>query len=338
MLAFACLSWVSSVAVLSSAVVAVNPAVAVRGDTGCPTASAVGQNLAGLLPTTVDPIAPDVVELNQHAGRISVRLVKASGEVIADKAIPEALSCRERAATIAVMVAAWETRLRTEVPSLSLTTAPPSPSEAAPTSSPAPAPVALPRAGLGPTSPPTEVEAVVAIAPASDSRPLDIEAAAAILAAVSAGTLAPAAMVETSFFRRGAPFGLGLGALAVGSHATAVGPGNGVWRRLGGTADAHARFTWLAVELDLHAGVAFTALAISGQALPVTAHRTIFDPGAMAGLRARFRLGRVSPWLEAATALWPMTHRLYVDGTTSVVDLPVMEAFFGAGVTFGAGP
>jgi hypothetical protein len=91
---------------------AAGPGVDVRGDTACPSAVEVRAALEGLVLPTAPAAAPDVAELRGHDGGVSVRLVGASGEFIAEKPLPDRETCGERARSAAVIVAAWETRLR----------------------------------------------------------------------------------------------------------------------------------------------------------------------------------------------------------------------------------
>src|SRR4051812_30953845 len=87
-------------------------AVIVRGDSDCPSPSAVSEALAGLLSPPEAGDAPDVVELRRHDGALEVRLTEAGGPLIAARRLAAGQPCRERAQTVAVLVAAWETRLR----------------------------------------------------------------------------------------------------------------------------------------------------------------------------------------------------------------------------------
>jgi hypothetical protein len=172
--------------------------------------------------------------------------------------------------------------------------------------------------------------------PPAPARPaLQIETGIAALASVTAAGVAPAALLEISWSRRGSPFALGVGALAVAAHATAVASGRGDWRRFGGLLDLKSSTRWTAVELQMHAGVALTALAINGQALPTTSSATLFDPGILVGLRLRLSARRLAPWLEATAASWPRSHSLYVNGSTVSVQLPPFEGLLGAGFSFG---
>jgi hypothetical protein len=290
-------------------------AISVRGETTCPTASEVSAALSGLVTPPAPPAAPDVVELSRHGASINVKLATAASEVVAEKRLPESLSCAERAQTAAVMVAAWEARLRGAV---------------------SPWPLPPPPAVTATARPP--VAAATAPPPLAVREPMQIDTGAAVLASIAAGTASPAALVEATFSRRGSRFALSVGALAVGTHDVAVGSGRGSWRRWGGVIEARSLTGGRALELELHAGVALTALAVTGQSLPDPSGATIFDPGAIAGLRAFWRVGRVAPWLEASLASWPRAHGLYVRGTSLSADIPPFEGLLGVGVSLGQAP
>src|SRR4051812_5898713 len=87
-------------------------AVIVRSDSDCPSSSAVSEALSGLLSPPEAGDAPDVVELRRRDGQLEVRLTEAGGPLIAARRLAAGEPCRERAQTVAVLVAAWETRLR----------------------------------------------------------------------------------------------------------------------------------------------------------------------------------------------------------------------------------
>jgi hypothetical protein len=314
------------------------PAIKVRGDTTCPTPAEVSAALVGLVATAPAtaaapvPAAPgDVVDLAGQNGSVSIRLSNAARELIAERRLPASLSCDERARAAAVVVAAWEARLRAITDPLArpVTIAlvpPPVP----------PPPSTTTLTGDHPVSPPSP-DLVLASAqlPSPADAPIQVQVDAALLASVAAASVSPAALVQATFLRRDAAFALGIGALAVGTHATSVAPGRGTWRRLGGLLELQSISRWRAVALSVHGGIALTALDIAGRSLPTTAGAVFLDPGALLGARVRFRAGAVSPWLEAAAASWPRTHSLYVDGSAASTPLPPFELLLGAGLSLG---
>jgi len=306
---------------LLAAVPAEAPPLAVRGSTSCPTAAEVSAALVGLVPPSRPLDARDVVELSGQGSSFSIRLRGGGKDVIAERLLPDSPSCEERARTAAVIVAAWEARLRAGAP----------PMWPLPAPAPAPAPLPAPKAGGADPA----VGPVAARAEAPPPEPLRVATSAAVLASVAGGGIAPAVMLEAKVLRTGSRFAVGVGALAVGTHATTVASGQGTWRRLGGVVDVESRTSFPAFQLQMHAGLALTALSILGESFPMTAGATIFDPGALAGLRLCYRGERVSPWLEVAAALWPRPHALVVAGSTASANLPPTEALLGVGLSFG---
>jgi hypothetical protein len=375
------------------------PPISVRGDTACPTASEVSAALVGLVVardrqqdrspdrSETQSVAPDVVVLSGRGGSVSVKLTKTS-EVIAEKLLPATLSCAERARAAAVMVAAWEARLRAGKPPLlplslpsqaasnpivpivpiapmtpiapiapivlTAPTTPTAPPSRAPVLAPTVAPILAPATIASPAPPavlaqptarnsPQDAVTLTAAAETRSAGPVEVETGAALLASVTAGSVSPAVLLEAKLGRRDSRFAVGIEGLAVGTHTTTVrsptttvGPGEGTWRRFGGVFDVRSISRWRTMELEMQAGLALTALAITGQSLPVIASATIFDPGVLAGLRSRFRFGRLSPWVQATAAFWPRTHNIYVTGTANSAELPPFEALLGAGVSLGA--
>ena len=104
------------------------PAVSVHGHTVCPTASEVEAALVGMIAPPGPSDALDVVDLIGDDQRVELKLASASGEPIAEKALPESASCAERARSAAVIVAAWEVRLHPGLqPDLPLLRSPPPP-------------------------------------------------------------------------------------------------------------------------------------------------------------------------------------------------------------------
>ena len=164
--------------------------------------------------------------------------------------------------------------------------------------------------------------------------PIDVAPGAALLTSIVSGQLAAGALVEIAVAPRGARFALGVGGLLVDAHSASVATGQGSWRRLGGVVDARSGVRAGRLELGLRAGVALTALSVTGTALPKTESATLFDPGVLAALRAKVHLGALTPWLEGAVAFWPAGHDLYVVGSGAPpTALPSAEVMLALGLS-----
>jgi hypothetical protein len=346
------------------------PPVIVHGTTACPTPGEIDTALVGLLPRDPSQAAADVLEVTsgEETGVIRLVLTNAAGEPVARRSlVAGAVDCAARARTVAVVVAAWEARMRAgahpriRAGDVAAGRAP-APAPAGVAVLPAPAAIADGSPGLAPAPPspradapatadgagrPADVASTSREAGAEGSwswSAIEVETGAAFLASVAGGSVAPGASAEIALSRRASSwFSLGLGLLATGTHAAALADtdvgGRGAWRRVGGVIDLRSRSTrWRTFELDLRVGVPLTALAIRGQSLPITSGATLFDPGMLAGVRVRTRLGQVTPFLEVAGIVWPRTHTMYVGASASSTDLPAIEGWLTAGVSLVADP
>ncbi|HVZ73836.1 MAG TPA: hypothetical protein VHJ20_15760 [Polyangia bacterium] len=298
------------------------PGLVVQGETTCPSSAQVTAALEGLVSTTtVAGASSDVVELKARAAAVNVRLVTGAGEFVGEKQLPPAAGCDERARAAAVIVAAWEARLRAgDAGNLDVPRAP------AVAAAPSPPP---PRA----SEPPTIVRASLP----PPRAPWLIAPGAAFVASAAGGDLVGGAVAELAAGPSDAPWAVGVGGIAVDTHAMTVGTGQGSWRRLGGVVDARADLRLRPFDLELRAGVLLTAMSVSGRGFSSASSSTLFDPGALAALRVKAHFGRLTPWAEAAAVLWPAGHTLYVEGTTASADLPSKEALISLGASFEVG-
>jgi len=276
----------------------------VTGVTACPSPREVEQELAGLIGPREAESVPDLVELRDDAGSIVVALRRGSGEVIAEKRLDAGLSCAQRAAAAAVVVAAWEARPGSQAAS---TLAVPAPAQVAP---------------------PT---VVVTHEPAP--RPIHLEPGVSLGLSLVGSTPTPAALVEVAFARTDAVIP-GVAALVVGSHSTPVGPGDGNWRRFGLLATAGSRRSWSRTFAEARIGVALTLLDISGSSFARNGSGLAFDPGIPIGARVGLRTAAIRWWLDATVALWPRGQTLYLEGAPGSASLPRGEALLGLGASF----
>src|SRR5581483_12388645 len=145
---------------------------------------------------------------------------------IGEKRLPERLSCGERAQAAAVVVAAWEARLRGVVAEVRVPTQPP------PAALPPPAPAAPAPAAVVVARPPDR-----APAPSPVPAPIHAETSAALFASVTASGVAPGGTFELALAWGDSPLSFALGAVIVGDHSLGLATGRGVWRRFGGVVE-----------------------------------------------------------------------------------------------------
>ncbi|MEP6652140.1 MAG: hypothetical protein ABJA82_02210 [Myxococcales bacterium] len=162
---------------------------------------------------------------------------------------------------------------------------------------------------------------------------MQLEIGGEVLTSMVASDVGRGALIELRAARPDSVLAGAVSGLGLDAHIRQVGSGQGRWRRLGGIVDLRSVARWRPAELELRLGLAVTGVAIAGQAFPVTQGATLFDPGGVAGLRARFRLGRWVAWTDATAAFWPRAHNLYVTGDSASADLPSVELWLGVGLS-----
>jgi len=226
-------------------------AVVVSGPLGCPDAAAVGAALKGLLPPRQTGEGagdgPDVLQLSPRRDGLDVRLYAPGGALVGEKSLVTDEACDERAQTVAVLVAAWETRWRAGSPSALPR---PSPAAAAETPRPPSPRLATPVPPV-PTDPPGAL--VETVTTQHQAVPLRIEMRAGLLMSIAGGSVAPALSCDLAFRRRGLPF-----ALAVGAYLVAVMLLNDGAERSAAIRVAIDSLPWLGVASTMSVGVSLT--------------------------------------------------------------------------------
>jgi hypothetical protein len=309
----------------------------VRSTTDCPAAAAVQQALLGLL-TEAPPAsseAPDVAEINADEGGAVLRLRNVRDGAVAQKGLPATLSCADRAMAAAVIVAAWEIRLRGE------RAAWPAPPEAT-----APRVAVVPSQSIvGPTPPVTAgragpdltIDRQPVTPRASSASPYwRLSPGAGLVGSVQGDNLGGGLMGELEAVSSSA-LSAATGFLLVGGHQLALGPGQVGWWRAGISLDGRWRRRWL-LDTQLRLGVNLSRLQIEGRAFPSTGYDVVVDPGVTAGLRLGAGRGRWHPWLDVALAAWPRSHVAAVAGTNRTLTLPRLQGFLALGISFGERP
>jgi hypothetical protein len=316
--------------------------VDVRSASDCPGAAAVRTALQGLLAAIPDAPQPDVADVEAHGDAIVISLHTAGGAFVAEKRLPPELSCAERAAAAAVILATWEARLQSGArASLPLPPAQPAtpalpqrPDAARQPSPPPPSPeVAL--------APPRIAENDLAARPALPATPLPAAAAWQIFPGIGVfgsfqgGGLGAGASVEAELATSLSSFSAGVGAFLASEHEATLSSGQAVWSRMGASIDGRWRKRLEA--MDVHARLAFVLarLEVEGRSFPSTGYDILIDPGATVGVRLIPQGSTVRPWLDLAATYWPRQRVLFVSGTDAGVTLPHMDLMLGIGISFG---
>jgi len=173
--------------------------------------------------------------------------------------------------------------------------------------------------------------------PPAEPRRWTLTPGGSLLASIDGEDTALAATAEAALSRPGSSFALGAAAMFVGSHAVAVRPGIGTWRRFGVVIDGRRRVRWARLWLEARAGAALTLVAISGSALAESGGGNVLDPGLVGGLRLGLSGGPAVPWLEVGASVWPRRQTLDVVGG-GTADLPAVDVLAGVGFSFHGWP
>jgi hypothetical protein len=272
----------------------------------CPEAEAVSRQLEGLLPAPAEAAVETrrVLLREQRNGVLRLSLLDTEGQVVAERTVA-VRGCDERAQAAAVIVAAWQSRLRTTTESAAIVT----PSAVALTQ-PAPAAPAGARIRL-------------------------TELGVGAWVAATATSVAPGA-VAFATLGRGGPLRPLVGASAGAAQRQPVGAGSISWSRwtaLLGAETPVAGFASAALEAGGALALARTRLV--GAGFDENARGTRLDPGLAVQLRAH-ATGRAGAWLSLSTLLWPRAQRIVVSGSSAWRDLPRWEFSLGAGVSWSA--
>ena len=301
-----------------------HPLVKVSGTTPCPDPGEVADRLRRLLPDAAEGTPPDHAVLSTDGATIKIELRRNDGGLLGDRHLPASESCRDLAAAVAAVVAAWEAEFRPALvpspefdrPSAPIHLLPPPrlPPPRAPVPHPEPRPPELPPPPPElPPSPP-RVTPPPAPPPPPPSAVFDLGAGAGTSWASS---LAPTLALQGS----GAPAGWRLGwraALAADwLRASPVGLGNARWTR----AELHAGPRFRAgkgrFRIDLHSEALVAAAIADGSGYPNNLSDFGLDLGVGAGMRALLVGGSHAYWLEIAASGWPHRTTLRIEGISS---------------------
>ncbi len=300
-----------------------HPLVQVSGTTTCPDPVEVEDRLRQLLPDGAEGIPPDRAVLSADGTKIEIELRRGSGGLLGRRHLPASASCRDLAAAVAAVVAAWEAELKPALapsPELDRPSTPihvlppprlPPPRATAPRPEP---PAAPPPSELPPLPPPPPPLPPPAQPPPLPSAAFDLGAGAGVSWASS---LAPTLALQGS----SAPAGWRLGwraALAVDWLRTSpLGLGNARWTRAELHAGPRFRVGKGRFRIDLHSEAIAAAAIASGSDYPNDLTDFGLDLGVGAGLRALRVGGHHAFWLDIAASGWPHRTTLRIESIPS---------------------
>ena len=262
------------------------------------------------------------------------------GGLLGERHLFASASCRDLAAAVATVIAAWEAEFRPALvpsPAFNRQSAPtlppprlPPPHSPSPRQEPPPAPPPPELPPLPSPPPPPPPLPPPAPPPLSPSAVFDLGAGAGLSWASS---LAPTLALQGT----GSPAGWRWGLRAVLQvdwlRTSPLGLGNARWTRAEFQAGPRFRAGGERLRIDLHAEALLAAAVAAGSGYPNDLSDFGMDVGVGAGVRGLLCGRRHAFWLEIAASGWPHRTTLRIEGIPSVgYELPALHI----GVILGA--
>jgi hypothetical protein len=281
---------------LATALLAAAHAVDVRSSTPCPSSQDVTERLRPLLPEAAsDDLPPDRATVDVADGAaLRLRLVRANGSELGDRRVVAQGDCAETAATVAAVIAAWETE---------------------------PPPPPVPTVAVTPTLP--------ARSPVSPWRVLAGAGGGVGLVGGIAG-IGKLEVVAGKVTSRLQPR---IGFAAETARTVSLASGNVAWDHTTFEATVVARTVHPIWSLSLDAGPALGWATLTGRNFSQNRTQRSFEYGAVAALRLARALGRWSVWVEGRAYGWARGQRASLAGETSHADLPWLDATASVGLS-----
>jgi hypothetical protein len=276
--------------------------VDVRSSTHCPSSQDISKRLRPLLPEgPAQESSPDVATI-EVAGtgadtRLRIRLVRDSGAEVGDRRVPVQDDCAEAAATVAAVIAAWETE--------------PMP----------PAPPSAPK----PFAPPPTV------APGSSSTWRLLVGAGGGIALV--GGVAGAGRLEVLGGKSSSRLQGRLGFASETSRSRSLYSGSVDWQHTTVEASLLVRTLHPVWPLSLDAGFALGWATLQGHGFSQDQKQRSPEYGAVAGLRLGRMLGRLCVWAEFRAYGWPHGQSASLVGEAATANLPLADVSTSVGLS-----
>jgi hypothetical protein len=286
-----------------AAVLLASPLVDVRSSTNCPSSQNVAKRLRPLLPYPATPGSfPDVATIEAAgtgaAARLRVRLVHANGSEVGDRWVLAQGNCAEVAATLAAVIAVWE-------------------SEPLPAITPADQVVAAAPARVASTTP--SVWRVL----------IGAGGGVALVGSVAGagGIEALAGKSDSRLYGR-------IGFTAETTRATSLSDGNVDWQHTTFEAGVLLRTLHPAWPMSIDAGLALGWATLEGRGFTPGRQHRAFEYGAVAAARLGRNLGRWCVWAEARAFGWARGQRAVLSGdTTAGMNLPLVDVTVSIGLS-----
>ena len=310
-----------------------HPMVTVSGTATCPDPAEVAERLRRLLPDAAEGTSPDRAVLSTEGETIRIELRRDDGGLLGERHLSASASCRDLAAAVAAVIAAWEAEFRTAMapsPEFNRQSAPihllpaprlPPPHAPSPRQEPPPAP---PPPELPPPPPPPPHPLPPPAPPfLPPSAVFDLGAGAGLS---WASFLAPTLALQGTGSPAGWRWGLRAALQVDWLRTSPIGLGNARWTRAEFQAGPRFRAGGGRLRIDLHAEALLAAAVAAGSGYPNDLSDFGMDVGAGAGVRALLCGRRHAFWLEIAASGWPHRTTLRIEGIPSMgYELPALH-------------
>jgi hypothetical protein len=276
--------------------------VDVRSSTHCPSSQDISKRLRPLLPDRPAQESSSDVATIDVAGTgadtwLRIRLVRDSGAVVGDRPVPMQDDCAEAAATVAAVIAAWETE---------------------------PMPPAPPSASK-PFAPPPPV------VPESLSTWRLLVGAGGGIALV--GGVAGAGRIEVLGGKRSSRLQGRLGFAGETSRSRSLYSGNVDWQHTTVEAGVLVRTLHPVWPLFLDAGLAFGWATLQGHGFSQNQKQRSLEYGAVVAARFGRIIGRSCVWAEVRAYGWPQGQSASLVGEATTANLPLADVSASVGLS-----
>ncbi len=278
--------------------------VDVQSFTGCPSSEDVAERLRPLLPATLaHGSAPDIATIARTDARgaeleLRIRLLRSSGAEVGDRHVVVQADCAEAAATVAAVIAAWETE---------------------------PPPAARDAAAPVTTAP---------AAPAAKSAPSTWRALVGAGGGVGLwGGVAGVGRIELLVGKSASRLHGRVGLTGETSRTRSLPPGSVDWQHSTVEAGLLLRTLHPVWPVSFDAALTLGWATLEGHGFAPNRTQRSFDYGACAAVRLARNLGRWSVWVEARGYGWAQGQRASLTGASASAELPRVDVTASVGLS-----
>ncbi|HEY8926282.1 MAG TPA: hypothetical protein VIU64_18000 [Polyangia bacterium] len=274
----------------------------IEGSTLCPTPAEVSVELARVAPRrSAAAPAAEVARLTDEGRAIRLRLVRVDGAIVGERTIEAVGSCADRAISVAVVIATWQSELDS---------------------------------GLAPEGP------VLPRGRAAGSGGARLKAAVWLVGPRPSRLAAGGALGIDAEHASGLGFKAEAWGMSARTEPFAADHGGGArWARFGiGLGPRFAIRSSAGTIASVFACVEAARLRVAGEGFPATLSDASWDIGARGGVELGLRRGAWTPSLGLAAMYWPRSQAAVARGVEGTVTLPSIDVVVSLGIAWELGP